>query len=251
MNTLNTVTQIIVEQSIAILKSNLVGVYLHGSAAMGCFNEKESDIDLIVVVKNDLDFKTKKRYLDMLIETNRLAPPKGIELSIVKEKFCNKFIYPTPFELHFSKMHVNWYKRNPTDYINKLVGTDKDLAAHFEVIFNRGKCLYGSGISEVFSPVDSEYYFDSIKNDIENADTEVLNNPVYIVLNLCRVLAYKQEKVILSKKEGGEWGQKNVMSKYTGLVSMALKSYITGVEFKWNAQELVAFAENMKSRIFE
>ena len=34
-----------------ILKENLVGVYLHGSAVMGCFNPAKSDIDLIVVTE--------------------------------------------------------------------------------------------------------------------------------------------------------------------------------------------------------
>ena len=37
-----------------ILGNNLTGIYLHGSAAMGCFNDKKSDIDLLVVVKNDI-----------------------------------------------------------------------------------------------------------------------------------------------------------------------------------------------------
>ena len=42
-----------IKNSKNILNSNLTGIYLHGSAAMGCFNDKKSDIDLLVVVKND------------------------------------------------------------------------------------------------------------------------------------------------------------------------------------------------------
>ena len=38
-----------VERSGEILQDNLVGVYLHGSSVMGCFNPEKSDIDLIVV----------------------------------------------------------------------------------------------------------------------------------------------------------------------------------------------------------
>ncbi|MBP5186668.1 MAG: nucleotidyltransferase domain-containing protein, partial [Clostridiales bacterium] len=37
-----------------ILKDNLTGIYLHGSAVMGCFNPEKSDIDLIVVVNEPL-----------------------------------------------------------------------------------------------------------------------------------------------------------------------------------------------------
>ena len=39
-----------VEQSEEILQDNLTGIYLHGSAVMGCFNPAKSDLDLIVVV---------------------------------------------------------------------------------------------------------------------------------------------------------------------------------------------------------
>ena len=35
-----------------ILGNELTGIYLHGSAALGCFNPFKSDIDLIVVVNS-------------------------------------------------------------------------------------------------------------------------------------------------------------------------------------------------------
>ena len=44
-----------VEKSKEILGDNLVGIYLHGSSVMGCFNPKKSDLDLIIVV-NYFDF---------------------------------------------------------------------------------------------------------------------------------------------------------------------------------------------------
>ena len=51
-----------VEQSKEILKENLVGIYLHGSLAMGCFNPQKSDIDLIIVVNEPLSDIVKKEY---------------------------------------------------------------------------------------------------------------------------------------------------------------------------------------------
>lgn len=38
----------IVEQSRQIFGEELIGVYLHGSMAMGCFHADKSDIDLIL-----------------------------------------------------------------------------------------------------------------------------------------------------------------------------------------------------------
>ena len=96
-----------------------------------------------------------------------------------------------------------------------MKGVDRDLAAHFTVICHRGKCLYGKGIQDVFGKVDRQYYLDSILSDIEDAEKDIMENPVYIVLNLCRVLACKREGTILSKKEGGEWGLKALPGSFT------------------------------------
>ena len=211
---------------------------------MGCYNEKKSDIDLLAVVKQVIPDNIKHRFMDMVVELNTYAPSKGIELSIVKSEVCNPFVYPTPFELHFSIAHLEWYKNNPSDYIDKMKGTDKDLATHFTIIYHRGKCLYGKDIKDVFGAVSKEYYFDSIKSDIEEAETEITDNLTYIILNLCRVLAYKKEGLILSKQEGGNWGICNVPEKYQPLIVQALDEYLSDKSTAWdenNAREYAAY----------
>ena len=47
-------SQVILEQmqqNREIFRENLMGVYLHGSAAMGCFQAQKSDLDLLFLVK--------------------------------------------------------------------------------------------------------------------------------------------------------------------------------------------------------
>lgn len=50
------ITEAFVRQSREILGDNLTGIYLHGSAAMGGFNDWKSDIDFLVVVETELSF---------------------------------------------------------------------------------------------------------------------------------------------------------------------------------------------------
>lgn len=238
-----------VQQNELILGDNLVGIYLHGSAVMRCLNEKLSDIDLIVIVKNDLYHETKRKYMDMIVELNKKAPAKGIEMSIVKEAVCNPFVYPTPFELHFSIAHLEWYRSNPDDYVEKMNGTDKDLAAHFTIIRHRGRKLYGKEIEDAFSIVSKENYFDSIWHDIEGARTDILHNPMYIILNLCRVLAYVKESLILSKEEGGRWGLLNTPGKFQNLISAALEEYHNGAAMLLNEVFAEEYADYMLAQI--
>lgn len=249
MDTLRLIIKKFVEQSQHILDNNLVGIYLHGSAVMGCFNDKKSDIDLLVVVNSSLSDKDKLRYMDMVIELNALAPLKGIEFSIVRRNVCKPFIYPTPFELHFSIEHLEWYKSDPYDYILNMNGTDKDLAAHIMIIYHRGLCLYGEEISSVFEEVSQKDYYDSIWYDIEHSEEDIIKNPVYIILNLCRVLAYKQEKLILSKEEGGKWGLANVPEEYCELIQQALDEYASVRTMKPDVKKALEYAKYMIEQI--
>ena len=250
MEKLESLLENFVRQSKNILGDNLTGIYLHGSAVMGCFNSKKSDIDLLIVVNDDISNEIKMQYMDMVVELNREAPEKGIELSIVKEAVCKPFVYPTPFELHFSIAHLNWYQSNPADYVERMKGTDKDLAAHFTIIYHRGKTLYGKEIKSVFSKVSSRDYMDSIWSDIEDAKEEIVTNTMYITLNLCRVLAYKRESLILSKQEGGEWAMNALpVSEYQKIISDALNEYKTGEVMSTERAIVVEFAEYMLKEI--
>lgn len=245
MDVLKSITENLVKRSQDILGDNLVGIYLHGSAVMGCFHPQQSDIDLLVVIRSELSVEEKLRYMDMVVELNAFAPQKGIELSIVRRSVCRPFVYPTPFELHFSVAHLEWYKRNPQEYVLKMHGTDKDLAAHIMIIYHRGRCLYGEDIHAVFDEVGGEAYFDSIWTDIEHAKEEIVENPIYIILNLCRVLAYKQESLILSKQEGGKWGLENVPKRYCNLIKQALDAYASVCSMKLDEKEALVYAEYM------
>lgn len=238
-----------IERSKEILRDNLVGVYLHGSLVMGCFNPQRSDIDLIIVVDEPLSDPVKRAYMDMTVGLNSCGPAKGIEMSIVLRKVCKPFVYPTPFELHFSSGHLEWYRENPDDYIREMNGTDKDLAAHFTIINSRGKCLYGAPVKDVFSEVPGCDYMDSLWYDIEGAIEKITEYPMYLTLNLARVLAYKKEKLILSKKEGGDWALKHLPSEYHPLIMDAMREYSESAEVVYDGILAKSYAEYVTGQI--
>lgn len=155
------ILDIVVERYKKVLGKNLVGIYLHGSLAMGCYTN-ESDIDFLVVVREPISINIKKELIEAIIHLKDL-PKKGIEMSIIQEKYVSEFIHPTPFELHYSDFHRKMYLSDS----NYLCGgtTDRDLAAHITVIIHRGTCLYGKEIKEVFSYVPRKDYIDSIIYD--------------------------------------------------------------------------------------
>jgi len=240
------ILDIIVEKYKNILDNNLVGIYLHGSLAMGCYTTA-SDIDFVALVKEPIDIVTKKAIIESIIHLKGL-PKKGIEMSIVLEKYAKDFIYPTPFELHYSDSHKDRYISDG----NYICGgfTDKDLAAHFTIIKYKGICLHGKKIEDVFSDVPRKYYIDTISNDVENAKEEIIENTVYITLNLCRALYYIRQNVICSKLEAGNWAKEVVPQQYGKIVEDAVKVYSNKLgQMGCNNDLLIKYADYMLEEI--
>ncbi|WP_055668705.1 aminoglycoside adenylyltransferase domain-containing protein [Desnuesiella massiliensis] len=230
-----------------ILKDNLVGIYVHGSLAMNCFNPNISDIDLLVVIKENLDFNEKRQLIDALLKLDKQGPRKGFEMSILLEEHAKNFKYPTPFVLHFSKEHKEKYERDYSYMCEN--GEDHDLAAHITITTARGICIFGRPIKDVFQAVPKKYYLKSIMCDIENAREDILNSPVYTILNLCRVLYYLREGMICSKKEGGEWAYSSIPIKYTEIIEQALLCYKNTKIFNYDTEALIDFADFMMKEI--
>lgn len=233
-----------------ILKNNLIGIYVHGSIAFGCFNWNKSDIDFLVVTSKVPSLQEKIVMIQTLLNLENQATKKGFEMSVVLEKYCNKFIYPTPFELHFSNAHIQKCKDNLTQYCANMNGTDKDLAAHFMVTKAVGIVLYGKDIASVFGYVDKAYYIDSIKSDISNSEDDIERDPVYVILNLCRVFAFVRDGLILSKKQGGQWGIENIPKIYISIIKLALRNYCDDEYLTLDKDLAKKFAAYMKEKIF-
>lgn len=231
-----------------ILKDKLVGIYVHGSIAFKCFNWNKSDIDFIVVVNEKLNQQEKEALISTILNVDKYCPEKGLEMSVVLDKACKPFVYPTPYELHFSNSYRKEYKANLARLCERLNGTDKDLAAHITVMNQVGITLCGKEINEVFAPVPKEHYVDSILYDIENANEEIEENPVYFILNLCRVLAYLESEQVLSKPQGGQWGIDNLPEKYKELINNALETYNRNTEFV-DSKSVKDFSKYMLNRI--
>ncbi len=194
------------------LAGNLAGVYLHGSAAMGCFNPAKSDIDLLIVVHEQLSTEKKKEIIRFILLLADQTPQKGLELSVVTKDALQHFHYPTPYELHFSNTWKTAYSLDRVDYDKQRY--DPDLATHFAVTRKRGICLYGEPIQSIFPAIPEECYLRSILGDAEDIFERITDDPVYGVLNLCRILAFLKEKAIFSKLEGGNWAIQHIAPAY-------------------------------------
>ncbi|MEP7291988.1 MAG: aminoglycoside adenylyltransferase domain-containing protein [Chloroflexota bacterium] len=231
-----------------ILQSNLTGIYLHGSLAMGCFNALRSDIDFLVVTQTKLETPSKQQMIDAILRLSERAPEKGFEFSVILRHDLENFRHPTPFELHYSAAWKARYEAGAVDF--EAQQNDPDLAAHLMITRRRGICIYGhQPIAAVFPEIPADAYLNSILGDAEAILQNMSENPVYSMLNLCRVLAYKTDGVIASKSEGGAWALKYLDAQTLPLIAQALQEYesTSARQNTWSESELKAFAAQMRN----
>ena len=244
-----------VSENRRILGKNLIGVYLHGSAAMDCFSPEGSDLDLITVTEGGVTWEDKRALVEMIVDLNDSAPKKGLEWSLMERAACRPFVHPAPFLLHFSPGHLDRWRADPEGYIHSMQGKDPDLAAHAAVLCARGRTLYGPPISEVFDPPERGDWISSIRYDIFSAPEEIVSNPIYVILNLCRALPAARYGLALSKKEGGEWALSALPGmggeEYLPLVRAALDAYALGKPFAPEEEIARSFAQYMLRRFDE
>jgi streptomycin 3"-adenylyltransferase len=221
----------IVAELAEILGTSLIGIYLHGSLAMGCFSPSSSDLDLLVVTTSPMPAELKRRVAGSLLRLSRA--PQEIELSIIAESQLYPWEHPTAYDFHFSESHrarlLDDLQTDKWREWNAQSSWDADLAANITVAQLRGISLYGEPISLVLPLIPASDYADSIVTDLwwarTRAEEDPARNGVYFVLNACRVYAYLLDGYITSKDEGAVWALGVLPEQHRALVLRALEIY--------------------------
>src|SRR3712207_6291017 len=99
----------LVEDIRAALGDNLVGVYLHGSLAMGCFNPQTSDLDVLVVTRERMASSQRRAVAARLVE--RDETPRPLELSVLSMADLHPWRHPAPYALHYGSGIRDRYRR--------------------------------------------------------------------------------------------------------------------------------------------
>lgn len=209
------------------LGENLMGVYLHGSLAMGCFNPADSDIDLLVLVRDQLSAETRRDLARLLLDSS--THPSPLEISVLCRQDLDPWRYPTPYSFHYSEDWRERYERALATATGNLWDStprfDEDLAAHITVTRQRGVCLWGEPIARALPDVPPEHYRASLLADMAWARERLEQYPVDSVLNACRVYAYLREGLIVSKVEGAAWGLGALPREHRAVLAAALAAY--------------------------
>jgi len=217
----------------------LIGIYLHGSLALGGFNPRSSDVDLLIVTRRALDDR-ERRALTTLPNGSYDEPgwPRPLELSVLTEGQLRPWRHPAPFDFHLSSAGIS----GP--------GVDPDLAAHVTVARRAGVSLLGPPPAEVFPEVPHEDFVAALRSDFDHC-LALTATPSYAILSLARIWASLAEPDVQhTKVSGAEWALPRLPPDDRRPLELALASYRgDGGQLDVGGDEVSAYVASVAEKV--
>jgi len=183
-----------------VLGPALVGVYLHGSAALGGWSAERSDVDLLGVVARPLDRPAKRVISARLNHPSLVCPAAaGLELSLVTAAVAADPPRRPPFELHVTTGPA------PQTHLGGPAAADPDLLLHFAVCRRGGTAVTGPDPVEVFAEPPRAWLLERAAAELRWAVRH--GSFAYRVLTACRGWRYLEDDVLGAKVESGRWAR--------------------------------------------
>jgi Domain of unknown function (DUF4111)/Nucleotidyltransferase domain len=185
---------------------DLVGVYLHGSAVLGDWTAPASDVDVLVVARDEVTSRAIERLAAVLSGDRAQrcdCPGTGLEASVVEAGAALNPVAPWPFVVHVT---TTLRDRQPHD--RKVVWGmpgrgDADLILHYAVAREYGCAAYGPApravIGEISERIVVRQLVEELRSAVEHAGA------AYAILNACRALRYRHDGELCSKTDGANW----------------------------------------------
>jgi streptomycin 3"-adenylyltransferase len=204
-----------------VLQERLRAVYLHGSLALGCFNPRRSDIDVLVVVDETLTQEDKLRLVELLLHVSNT--PHEIELDLVTAGQLAHWRHPSPSEFHYSEWSRDRFEADPARRLAELSRPNADLAAHVTVARAAGVAVVGPTPRDLIPEVPFDHLRDSLLRDLGWArDVE---SETYGILSPCRIWATLDTRDLHSKLTGARWALERLPAELKPPVEAALATY--------------------------
>ncbi|MBO0831568.1 MAG: DUF4111 domain-containing protein [Actinobacteria bacterium] len=188
----------VTHQLIAVSGDLVQAAYLHGSAVLGGWIQRRSDVDMMFVAADRIGGSDVERISRALRTAALPCPGREMECSVVTVAQAAQPTPPWRFVLHVA---VGFGPDRVVRPSSQSPG-DPDLLMHYAVCRAAGWPVYGPPAAELIGaiprPVILGYLADELGWGIEHAPE------AYAVLNACRAHIYATDQKIVSKLAGGE-----------------------------------------------
>ena len=215
----------------------LVGVYLHGSAALGDYDPARSDVDILAVCAAPLG-ATERARLGPALGRDALPCPagSGLEFSLVTQAAARDPSRTPAFELHGWDGHGRVY---PGDGRG-----DPDLPLHYAVVRQTGIAIFGLPAADVLRDVPRAEQLGLVADELDWTVEHA--GPSTRVLTACRAWALAVDGRFRSKRDAAEWALEH---GGPALVAEVLADHRAARESRPDAEAVAGFVASVRTRL--
>ncbi len=207
-------------------KQQLLGLYLHGSLALGGFNPTRSDINMLAVTRHGMKVETKRTIVDLLMRVSKMPCPIALHFLVAQDivSFPHLLSHSLPYDFYYSEAQRERLQQDlrngAWEYWNEVRNHDATLTMAF---FQHLICL--EPFATELPVVSKQAYRAALIEATRVAQKNPLHNPLAFVLNVCRDAAYLHDGSVLSKEAGGVWGLAHLPIQQHPLIEQMLTLY--------------------------
>ena len=205
-----------------VLGGQFVGLYLHGSLASGDYNPRTSDIDFLIVTRDELPVELLPRLAAMhaRLTASGLKPAAKLEGSYIPLAALRRY---DPPHVEHPALRVDG------TFTKDGHGPDWIIQRHY--LRQQGIVISGPPLQELIDPVPPADLQRAVLGILQEWWSTPFPNPTrfdspeyraYAVLTMCRALYTLMAADIISKPAAARWAQAALGEPWAALIKRAL-----------------------------
>jgi len=233
-----------------LLKGQLVGVYLYGSAVMGGLRVK-SDVDILALTNSSLSEGTRSELAQRLMQisgvpgnSNDIRP---LEVTVVNLNDVVPWQYPPKLEFMYGEWLRGQFERGDIPGAS----VDPDLALLLAQLHRNSVSLFGPKAAEILQPIPWADIRTAMKESLPGLVASLKGDERNVILTLARMWFTASTSEFCSKDQAAKWSIPRLPEELTPLLDQARKAYLGESVDNWEGKEkaLVLLVDQMKRSI--
>ncbi|TDC97296.1 aminoglycoside adenylyltransferase family protein [Actinomadura sp. 7K507] len=215
-----------------VLGADVVGAYLHGSAALGGLRP-HSDLDVFVVASRPMTGTERRTLGGGLLGVSRYPARGGVrpvELTVVVQSAVRPWRHPPEREFQYGEWLRGEFERGQVP----PPMPDADLAPLVTMVLLADRPLLGPPPADVLDPVPRGDLARAMTGGISDLLDELETDTRNVVLTLARIWSTLATGEIRSKDAAADWALDRIPDEHRPVLARARSIYLGDEEERWD-----------------
>uniref|UniRef100_UPI0031D2DB32 aminoglycoside adenylyltransferase family protein n=1 Tax=Streptomyces hawaiiensis TaxID=67305 RepID=UPI0031D2DB32 len=223
----------------ATFGDSLLGVYLHGSAALGGLRP-HSDVDVLAVVREPTGHEQRRLLVEELLKVSGVGEGlRPVELTVVAQDGVRPWRYPPVCDFLYGEWLREDFERGRTP----APGPNPDLAPVLTMVLLADAPLLGPGPAELLDPVPAADLRRAIVAGVPELMEELATDTRNVLLTLARVWSTLDTGGIRSKDAAAAWATARLPAEHRPVLARARAVYLGEEDEGWGGLDVRSCAE--------